>query len=290
MLQLDHDHVPPDDGLSRLWVCSALNSLMASRGRTGTSLHLCNGKHYRTLGPRNALPDRGARRGPGTKLADIIDYKYRVSYSRLERTKSHTEIEHPVVRMVIEHYGLDAALDISIQSDLPASSGLGSSSAFTVGLVNLAATLKSKSMTRLDLARAAIHIEQGLLKENVGVQDQLHAAFGGMNRFDFVDGRIRITPVQMSAACLDRLLASLLLVYTGRTRFASEVVADQVAATREKKIDRELTHLLELVSQAGGRPGRRRPGSHAQGFRRYDARGLADKPQAICRRLIARDR
>jgi D-glycero-alpha-D-manno-heptose-7-phosphate kinase len=184
------------------------------------------------------------------KLADIIDYKYRVSYSRLERTKSHTEIEHPVVRVVIEHYGLDGALDISIQSDLPASSGLGSSSAFTVGLVNLVATLKNKSMTRLDLARAAIHVEQDLLKENVGVQDQLHAAFGGINRFDFVDGRIRITPVQMSAACLDHLLASLLLVYTGRTRFASEVVADQVAATREKKIDRELSHLLELVSQA----------------------------------------
>jgi len=184
------------------------------------------------------------------KLADIIDYKYRVSYSRLERTKSYTEIEHPVVRVVIEHYGLDAALDISIQSDLPASSGLGSSSTFTVGLVNLVATLKNTSMTRLDLARTAIHVEQDLLKENVGVQDQLHAAFGGMNRFDFVDGRIRITPVQMSAACLDHLLASLLLVYTGRTRFASEVVADQVAATREKKIDRELSHLLELVSQA----------------------------------------
>lgn len=184
------------------------------------------------------------------KLSDIIDYKYRVSYSRLERTKSHAEIEHPVVRAVLGHYSIDDALDISIQSDLPASSGMGSSSSFTVGLVNLAAALKKRSMTRLDLSREAIHVEQVLLQENVGVQDQLHASFGGMNRFDFVDGRIRITPVQMSAPCQEHLLASLVLVYTGRTRFASEVVADQVAATRDKKIDRELSHLLALVSQA----------------------------------------
>jgi len=184
------------------------------------------------------------------KLADIIDYKYRVSYSKLERTKDTTGIEHPVVRAVLRHYEVDEALDISIQSDLPASSGLGSSSAFTVGLVNLAATLKKKSMTRLDLGRAAIHVEQVLLKENVGVQDQLHAAFGGMNRFDFVDGRIRITPIQMSAECEDYLLSSLILVYTGKTRFASSVLVEQMAATREQKVDQELSHLLTLVSQA----------------------------------------
>lgn len=184
------------------------------------------------------------------KLADIIDYKYRVSYSKLERTKDTAEIEHPVVRAVLRHYEVDEALDISIQSDLPASSGLGSSSAFTVGLVNLATALKKKSMTRLDLGRAAIHVEQVLLKENVGVQDQLHAAFGGMNRFDFVDGRIRITPVQMSAECQDYLLSSLILVYTGKTRFASNVLVEQMAATREQKVDQELSHLLTLVSQA----------------------------------------
>ena len=184
------------------------------------------------------------------KLADIIDYRYRVTYSRLERTKSLDEIVHPVVRAVLGHYGIDDPFDISIQADLPASSGLGSSSSFTVGLVHLVTALKKCSMTRLDLGRAAIHVEQHLIKENVGAQDQLHAAFGGMNRFDFVDGRIRITPVQMSAVCLDHFLASLVLVYTGRTRFASQVLKDQMVATQERKIDRELSHLLALVSQA----------------------------------------
>jgi D-glycero-alpha-D-manno-heptose-7-phosphate kinase len=184
------------------------------------------------------------------ELASIIDYKYRLSYSKLQQVKHIADLEHPVVRAVLDHYAVEDALDISIQSDLPASSGLGSSSSFTVGLVNLIAAFKKKSMTRLDLGRAAIYIEQELLKENVGVQDQLHAAFGGMNRFDFVDGRIRITPVQMSANCQDYLLSSLVLVYTGKTRFASQVLTEQMAATKEKKIDRELGHLLALTAQA----------------------------------------
>lgn len=184
------------------------------------------------------------------RLSDIIDYKYRVSYSKLERTKEVSEIEHPVVRAVLAHYGIHEPLDISILSDLPASSGLGSSSAFTVGFINLVTTLRQKSMTRLDLGRAAIHVEQILLKENVGVQDQLHAAFGGLNRFDFQDGRIKISPVQMSSACLEHMLASLVLVYTGKTRFASQVLTEQIKAMKEQKIDRELSHLLKLVTQS----------------------------------------
>lgn len=184
------------------------------------------------------------------RLSDIIEYKYRVSYSQLERVTSSADIEHPVVRAVLAHYGVEQALDISIQADLPASTGLGSSSAFTVGLVNLVSAMQMRSMTRLDLAQAAIHVEHVLLSEHVGVQDQLHAAFGGLNRFDFVDGRIRITPIQMTAPCLDRLLSSLVLVYTGKTRFASKVLTEQVRATKEQKIDRELSHLLKLVDQS----------------------------------------
>lgn len=184
------------------------------------------------------------------RLSNIIDYKYRLSYSKLQRVQETNDLEHPVVRSVLDYYGVEDALDISIQTDLPASSGLGSSSACTVGLVNLITAFKRKSMTRLDLGRAAIHVERELLKENVGIQDQLHAAFGGMNRFDFVDGRIRITPVQMSAICQEYLLSSLLLIYTGKTRFASQVLTEQIAATKEKAIDRELSSLLALTTQA----------------------------------------
>lgn len=184
------------------------------------------------------------------RLSNIIDYKYRVSYSRLERIQAIGEIEHPVIRAALQYHHWSEPLDISIQADLPAASGLGSSSAFTVGFLNLIAAFKKQSMTRLDLAKAAIFLEQDLLQENVGVQDQLHAAFGGLNRFDFVDGRISITPIQISASCLDHFLDSLVLVFTGQTRFASKVLVEQIKATREQKIDQELSHLLKLVTQA----------------------------------------
>lgn len=184
------------------------------------------------------------------RLSDIINYKYRLTYSRLEVVSDAAELEHPVVRALLQHEGIDCPLDISIQADLPASTGLGSSSSFTVGLVNLLAALRGRTMTRLDLGQKAIHVEQVLLQENVGVQDQLHAAFGGLNRFDFVDGRTRITPVQMTTECENHLLSSLVLVYTGKTRFASKVLTEQVQSTKEKKIDKELSHLLALVSQA----------------------------------------
>lgn len=184
------------------------------------------------------------------RLSDIIDYKYRLSYSKLERVSEAGDLDHPVVRAVLSHYRIDQPLDVSIQADLPASTGLGSSSSFTVGLINLVSALQGRTATRLELGKAAIHVEQVLLQENVGVQDQLHAAFGGLNRFDFIDGRTRITPVQMTSECEAHLLSSLVLVYTGQTRFASKVLTEQVAATRERKIDKELSHLLALVSQS----------------------------------------
>lgn len=184
------------------------------------------------------------------KLTNIIDYRYRLSYSIVERALEAGEIVHPVVRCVLQHFTIDEALDINVMAELPASSGLGSSSAFTVGFLNVVAALRGQSMTRLDLGRQAIRVERELLNERVGVQDQLHAAFGGINRFDFIDGRIRITPVQMVTTCRDHLMQSLVLVYTGVTRHASEILERQIQATKENQIDRELSHLLALTAQA----------------------------------------
>lgn len=184
------------------------------------------------------------------RLGNLIDYHYRVSYSRLETVHSISEIQHPVVRSTLEYFGVTEPLDINVMADLPARSGLGSSSSFTVGLINVIAALKKLSLTRLDLGKMAIKVEREILQENVGVQDQLHAAFGGINRFDFADNRIRISPIQMTSDCQASLMSSLVLVYTGVQRSASDTVNEQLKATRENKVERELSHLLTLTSQA----------------------------------------
>jgi D-glycero-alpha-D-manno-heptose-7-phosphate kinase len=183
-------------------------------------------------------------------LPNVIDYRYRVSYSIIETVAAASEIKHPVVREVLRHYAVEQPLHISTMADLPSRSGLGSSSSFTVGLVNLINTLQGKPTTELDLARQAIFVERELLQENVGVQDQFHAAFGGLNRFDFIGERTRITPIQMSIGGQAALTASLLLVYTGVTRFASETLDEQMAKTRSGGVDRDLSHLLTLTDQA----------------------------------------
>lgn len=183
------------------------------------------------------------------KLTAFQDYNYRVAYSRLELVDALKDIEHPVVRAVLTDYKVQDRLDISVMSDLPASgSGLGSSSAFTVGFVNLVSTMLNRRTTKSDLARIATYVERDLLAENVGVQDQLHAAHGGMNRFDFEGSRVRITPVQLSAAVFDLLSSHMVLVHTGIARRATAAVAEQITATKAKTIDTELGHLYGLVA------------------------------------------
>ncbi|WP_428249905.1 kinase [Ferrovibrio sp.] len=183
-------------------------------------------------------------------LSPIVEYKYRISYSKLEFVTDTASIAHPVIRKAFEHYEFDQPLDISIISDVPASTGLGSSSAFTVGLLNLISALRKQPLTKFELAKRAIFVERELLRENVGVQDQLHAAYGGINRFDFEAGRIRLSPVQMAGRCQERLIDSMVLIYTGIVRHASATVAEQISSTVEKKIDTELGHLLALTDTA----------------------------------------
>ena len=184
------------------------------------------------------------------RLTATLDYRYKLSYSKVEMVTALEDIQHPVVREVIRHAGLVDSLDMSIMADLPARSGLGSSSSFTVGFLNLVAALQKRQMTKLDLARQAVFVERELLHENVGVQDQYHAAFGGLNRFDFVGSRTRITPVQMTAPCQAALTTSLFLLYTGVTRFASDTLNEQMARTRSGASDADLSHLLTLTEQA----------------------------------------
>lgn len=184
------------------------------------------------------------------RLSAFQSYNYRVAYSSVEFTQTADDIQHPVVREVLKHCQVRDRLDISIMSDLPASgSGLGSSSAFTVGFVKLIHALQGRFSTKIDLAKTAIMVERELLAENVGVQDQLHASFGGINRFDFQGASIRITPLQVAGSVLEKLGSHLVLVHTGIARRATVAVAAQIEATKSKSLDKDLSSLYDLVGE-----------------------------------------
>ena len=184
------------------------------------------------------------------RLTSAVDYRYRLSYSKVENVDSVAAIQHPVVRTVLQHYGFDEPTDFSVQADLPAAAGLGSSSAFTVSVISLVSHLMGTKRTRMELAREAIHTEQVLLRENVGVQDQLHASFGGINRFDLYRDRFRVAPIAISERDLEVLADWMVLVYTGQKRHASAVVAEQVRRTEDGSLDPELREMRGFVDTA----------------------------------------
>ncbi len=184
------------------------------------------------------------------RLNPFLGYNYRVAYSRLENCERIDQIQHPVVREVLKYLDIKERLDISVMSDLPASgSGLGSSSAFTVGFLKLAHSIANTPVTKIDLARAAFHVERVLLRENVGVQDQLHTSFGGINKFEFAGDRIQVTPLQVSSRTFTTLRQSIVLVHTGIGRRATDTAGAQLAEIEKKTIDADLGHLHQFVGE-----------------------------------------
>ncbi|WP_320675953.1 GHMP kinase [Prochlorococcus sp. MIT 1300] len=179
----------------------------------------------------------------------IQDYRYRVSYSKIEQVNSKEQIEHPVIKAVLSERSINENLDISIISDMPANSGLGSSSAFTVGLLRMLNARYEVRATKLDLALEAIYVEKELLNENVGIQDQLHCSFGGINRFDFFQDDIKVSPVVMRGECQSTLLDSLFLVYTGIKRHASQVLDNQIQKTIDGSNDKYLEEMYKMVAE-----------------------------------------
>lgn len=184
------------------------------------------------------------------QIRSFLSHRYRISYSKLEVCQSIEEIQHPVIREVLKAYKINIPLHISTEADLPANTGLGSSSSFTVGFLNLISRLKNEPLNKIDLAKKAVFFEKGILQEHVGVQDQYHASFGGLNRFDFTKEKTIVQPIQIHAECQKILMQHAILVYTGLTRSASTILDEQLINIRNKKIDTQLNHLLQLVDNA----------------------------------------
>jgi D-glycero-alpha-D-manno-heptose-7-phosphate kinase len=183
------------------------------------------------------------------RLPPFFGHRSRIVYSQVELVNEVAEIQHPAVRAILSDLGINDGLEIHHDADLPARSGLGSSSSFTVGLLNALHALYSKMVSKRDLARQAIRIEQDVLKEEVGSQDQLWAAYGGLNRFDFLhDGSFAVSPIILSAERRRELNKSLMLFFTGFSRFASDFAKDQVNNIGNRKS--QLTAMQKMVDSA----------------------------------------
>ena len=181
-------------------------------------------------------------------LPPFFEHKHRIVYSKIESVKTTEEIQHPVVRAVLSNLSITDGLEIHHDADLPARSGLGSSSSFTVGLINVLNALKGLQISKQDLAKQATYIEQEVLKETVGNQDQILAAFGGFNRIDFhPDDSFNISPVIINKDLVEQLQSHMLLFFTGLSRFSSDIARDKVSNFTNRF--QELTQIKELVDE-----------------------------------------
>jgi len=184
-------------------------------------------------------------------LHPFFDNRIQVKYSKTELVERIIEIKHPIVREVLRKFDIDG-IDINSIADIPAGTGLGSSSSYTVGLLHAMYSYTNQQVSSELLAKVACEIEIDILKEPIGKQDQYAAAFGGLNVIHFLPtGKAKVGPINMQPSVYNQLQDNLLLFYTGITRNASDVLSDQKhnMINKQAKFD-SMLRMTELVEKA----------------------------------------
>ena len=182
-------------------------------------------------------------------LPPFFEHRHRIVYSQVETVREVDKIKHPAVRATLRFMDIKSGLEIHHDGDLPARTGLGSSSSFTVGLLHALYALKGIMPTKKRLAKEAIHIEQNIIRESVGSQDQVEVAFGGLNKISFnCDDTFSVEPIIILPQRKEEIQNHLLLYFTGFSRFASEIAAAQIENMDSKKT--ELSTMQQMVEEA----------------------------------------
>ncbi len=174
-------------------------------------------------------------------LPPFFPHKHRIVYSKIENVKNLNQIDHPSVKAVLKEFNINKGLEIHYDGDLPAKSGLGSSSSFTVGLIHALSTLLGLDLSKKKLALKALEIEQDILKEQVGSQDQVAAAYGGFNCIKFNrDNSFNVKPLVISKNKKNNLENHIILCFTGISRFAPSVAGQKISniSTKTKKFEK----------------------------------------------------
>lgn len=182
-------------------------------------------------------------------LPPFFEYHSRISYSKVENVSNNAQIEHPSVRACLQFMEISDGVEVHHVADLPARTGLGTSSAFTVGFLLSLYALKDQMRDKHALTTEAIHVERDLLQEAVGAQDQASCAHGGFNRIDFhPNDAIEVKRILAAPSRLAELEKHLALYFTGFSRTASEVAKEQVKATPSRQ--KELMEMRQMVDEA----------------------------------------
>ena len=182
-------------------------------------------------------------------LPPFFEHKYRIVYSRIENVNRPEEIEHPAVRAILGCSDSEKGLEIHHDGDLPARSGLGSSSSFSAGLIHALAAMQGKYISKEELAKNTIHIEQDIINENVGSQDQISAAYGGFNRIEFKSNNtFEVSPIILKKDRLQELQSHLMLFFTGFSRIASVIAKSQIGNINSRET--ELNLMGGMVDEA----------------------------------------
>lgn len=189
------------------------------------------------------------------ELKPFFGFNYRLSYSKIEEANFLKEIDHKAIKGMLEYYKPKKGLEIHYDGDLPSKSGMGSSSSFSVGLIKAYNEFTKKNLTTKKLAFDSINLEHKILKEAVGCQDQVAAAYGGFNSIKFLKKKFILKKFDINKRYFKRLNNNLILIYTGKQRYAHEVVntfITKLNSSKEKHIIKILEHVnlaKKIISQ-----------------------------------------
>ena len=183
-------------------------------------------------------------------LPPFFEYKIRVTYNRIENTNTIEEIQHPSVRACLQYVGINNGISIGYDGDLPARSGIGSSSSFTVGLLNALYTYKGITKNSYELATEAINVEQNIIGESVGVQDQIMAAYGGIKVIELSGANIKVRNLKISDSYVDEFESHIMLGFSGISRLSEVQAKKQVDSIKEGKSVQTLEAMQKLTNEA----------------------------------------
>ena len=183
-------------------------------------------------------------------LPNFFNLKYRIIYSKIENINKISNINHNAVRAALKYSNIKDGLELHYHGDLPARSGMGSSSSFLVGLLNVLNAYENKKISKQNLAYKSIKFEQKILKEKVGSQDQIAATYGGFNSIKFFkNNTFQVNSFKSKKNFIDKLSRNLILVYTGINRTAHNIANSFVSELNKKKVETSIEYLVMLMKQ-----------------------------------------